>query len=66
MLRARAGFISNFFGCAGYEVIDNPVFVTREDAVSAALNSKAEIVVLCSSDEEYLAFAPRMQWDQKE
>jgi methylmalonyl-CoA mutase len=57
MLRARAGFISNFFGCAGYAVIDNPGFCDPSSAVSSALESGAEIVVLCSSDEEYLAFA---------
>jgi methylmalonyl-CoA mutase len=58
MLRARAGFISNFFGCAGYDIIDNPGFCSPEDGIAAALQSNAEIIALCSSDEEYLSFAP--------
>lgn len=56
--RARSQFSMNFFGCAGYEVIDNYGFNTVEEGVKSALESKAEIVVLCSSDEEYPIFAP--------
>ena len=58
MLRARAGFASNFFGCAGYEIIDNAGFATPEAGVEAALASAAPIVVICSSDEEYTALVP--------
>jgi len=53
MRKARAGFSTNFFGCAGYTVIDNSGFATVKEGVDAALAAKAEIVVLCSSDEEY-------------
>ncbi len=53
MRRARSGFATNFFGVAGYEIIDNNGFKTVEEGVEAALASKAEIVVLCSSDDEY-------------
>jgi methylmalonyl-CoA mutase len=53
MRKARAGFAQNFFGCAGYEIIDNAGFKTPEDGANAALSAKADIVVLCSSDEEY-------------
>ncbi len=58
MLRARAGFASNFFGCAGYEIIDNPGFGSIDEGVSAALDSGAEIIVICSSDEEYAGIVP--------
>jgi methylmalonyl-CoA mutase len=58
MRKARATFATNFFGCAGYEILDNAGFKTVEDGVRAALDSKAEIIVLCSSDEEYAAIAP--------
>jgi methylmalonyl-CoA mutase len=58
MRRARASFAMNFFGCAGYEVIDNPGFKAVEEGVKVALNSKAEIVVVCSSDDEYAAIIP--------
>ncbi len=58
MLRARAGFATNFFGCAGYEIIDNPGFASVDEGVGAALASGAGIVVLCSSDEEYPEIVP--------
>ncbi|MDD2576924.1 MAG: methylmalonyl-CoA mutase small subunit, partial [Bacteroidales bacterium] len=54
MRKARAGFASNFFAVSGYEIIDNAGFDTAEEGAKAALDSKAEIVVLCSSDEEYV------------
>jgi methylmalonyl-CoA mutase len=53
MRQARAGFITNFFGCAGYEIIDNAGFNCVEDGVKAAINSHSDLVVICSSDEEY-------------
>ena len=53
MRKARSGFATNFFGVAGYEIIDNPGFKTAEEGVDAALAAKADIVVLCSSDDEY-------------
>jgi len=60
MLRARAGFISNFFGCAGYEILDNPGFSDIDEGIVTALGSHAEIVVVCSSDEEYATFVPEI------
>ena len=53
MRKARAGFATNFFGVAGYEVIDNLGFATPEEGAKAALESGADVVVLCSSDDEY-------------
>lgn len=53
MRKARAGFSTNFFGCAGYEIIDNPGFRNIDEGVVAAIKSKAEIIVFCSSDDEY-------------
>lgn len=58
MRLARAQFSSNFFGCAGYEIIDNLGFDTVEQGVDAALEKEADIIVLCSSDDEYAEFAP--------
>ena len=58
MRLARAQFSSNFFACAGYEIIDNLGFASVEEGVKAALDVKAEVVVLCSSDDEYAEFAP--------
>ena len=53
MRKARSGFATNFFGVAGYEIVDNPGFATPEEGAKAALASGADIVVLCSSDDEY-------------
>ena len=58
MRLARAQFSTNFFGCAGYEIIDNLGFETVEEGVDAALAKGADIVVLCSSDDEYAEYAP--------
>ena len=57
---ARAQFASNFFAVAGFDLIDNLGFETIEDGVRAAINRKAEIVVICSSDEEYAEIAPKI------
>ncbi|MGC3978168.1 MAG: methylmalonyl-CoA mutase small subunit [Paludibacteraceae bacterium] len=59
MRLARAQFSCNFFACAGYEVVDNLGFKTVEDGVKAALAANADIVVLCSSDDEYTELAPQ-------
>lgn len=53
MLQARAGFATNFFGCAGYEIVDAPIAATVESGVKAALEAHPDIIVVCSSDEEY-------------
>ena len=58
MRLARSQFSGNFFGCAGYEIIDNNGFATVAEGIDAAMNAKADIVVLCSSDDEYAEFAP--------
>jgi methylmalonyl-CoA mutase len=58
MRLARAQFSCNFFACAGYEVIDNLGFKTIEEGVAAAEKSGADIIVLCSSDDEYAELAP--------
>ena len=58
MRLARAQFSTNFFGCAGYEIIDNLGFETVEEGVDAALAKEADVVVLCSSDDEYATLAP--------
>ena len=58
MRRARAMFASNFFACAGFQVIDNIGFESPEKGARSAIDAGADIVVLCSSDEEYASLAP--------
>ena len=57
MRQARAQFSCNFLACAGYEVIDNLGFNTVEEGIEAAMAAQADIVVLCSSDDEYAEYA---------
>lgn len=58
MRLARAQFSCNFFACAGYDVVDNLGFATVEEGVAAAQAAGADIIVLCSSDDEYAELAP--------
>lgn len=60
MRLARSQFSCNFFACAGYEVIDNLGFQSAREGVDAALQANASIIVVCSSDEEYLQIAPEV------
>lgn len=57
MRQARAQFSCNFLACAGYKVIDNLGFDSVEEGIEAALKAEADIVVLCSSDDEYAEYA---------
>ncbi|MEA3444994.1 MAG: methylmalonyl-CoA mutase family protein, partial [Bacteroidota bacterium] len=60
MRKARARFACNFFACAGFEVVDNIGFKTVIEAVAAAKKAKANIVVVCSSDDEYATIVPEI------
>ena len=57
MRQARAQFSCNFLAAAGYRVIDNLGFGSVEEGVDAALAAGADIVVICSSDDEYAEYA---------
>ena len=58
MRLARSQFSTNFFACAGYEVTDNLGFDAAGEGVKAAMDARADIIVLCSSDDEYATLAP--------
>jgi methylmalonyl-CoA mutase len=60
MRLARSQFSSNFLACAGYKIIDNLGFETVSQGIEAARKAKADIIVLCSSDDEYAVFAPEV------
>jgi methylmalonyl-CoA mutase len=49
MRKARSGFAANFFGCAGFEI-----------ETGEAITGDPDAIVLCSSDPEYAALAPRV------
>ena len=47
----------NFFGCAGYDIIDNNGFCSVDEGIEAAVKINPDIIVICSSDEEYATYA---------
>jgi len=57
MRRARAAFSCNFFACGGFRIIDNVGFGSVEEGLLAISEQQPEIVVLCSSDDEYPGLA---------
>jgi methylmalonyl-CoA mutase len=56
--RERSTFAGNFFACGGYEVIDNLGFSDVEEGINEAIASKSNIVVICSSDDQYKEIIP--------
>jgi methylmalonyl-CoA mutase len=58
MRKARAMFSTNFFACSGFGISDNPGFATIQEGVEACLLATPDIVVICSSDEEYPELVP--------
>lgn len=59
--RARSQFACNFFACAGIRVVDNTYFADVEQGVNEALKAKADIVVICASDDDYATIAPKVK-----
>ncbi len=55
MRKARAGFAFNFFACAGFQIIDHLGYPSVQEGIEEARKSGAEIIVICSSDDEYPA-----------
>ena len=53
MRKARVGFSLNFIACAGFDIVTKSSEATAEDAVKVVTEAQADVVVLCSSDEEY-------------
>ncbi|PJZ70652.1 methylmalonyl-CoA mutase [Leptospira perolatii] len=53
MQKARAIFVLNFLGCAGFEVIDPGSFASSENVIAQIKELKPDGIVFCSADEEY-------------
>jgi methylmalonyl-CoA mutase len=56
--RARAEFASNFFSIAGFDILDHYGFESIPAGIESANSAEPDILVLCSSDEEYLQIPP--------
>jgi methylmalonyl-CoA mutase len=54
MRKARAGFAFDFLGVGGYAMEEEKSYSSAQDAAKASANSSSDIVVMCSSDEDYL------------
>jgi methylmalonyl-CoA mutase len=58
--KARADFARGFFEVAGFDVIVPPGFKTPGEAATAAFQSGAHTVCICSTDETYPALVPEL------
>lgn len=56
--KARADFVTSFMQVAAFDVALNNGFKTVDDAVAAALESKADVAIVCSTDDTYPELAP--------
>jgi methylmalonyl-CoA mutase len=57
MRKARVGFSLNFIACAGFDVVNMSSENTAEAAAKVVTEAQADVVVLCSSDDEYVPMA---------
>jgi methylmalonyl-CoA mutase len=56
--KARADFSRGFLSVAGYEVISPLGFKGTQEAAGAFVNSKANLAVICSTDDKYPSLVP--------
>ena len=56
--KARADFVTSFMQVAAFDVMTNNGFPTVEEAVDAAVNSGADVAIICSTDATYPELAP--------
>jgi methylmalonyl-CoA mutase len=58
--KARADFSRGFLSVGGYDVVSSEGFKSPQDAVEGFAKSKADIVVICSADDNYPALVPAL------
>lgn len=58
--KARADFSRAFFEVGGFEVVYPNGFTSTEEAVKSALESKAQTMVICSTDDTYPELVPAL------
>jgi len=56
--KGRADFSRGFYEVGGFDVIEAGTFANPVDAAKAAIDSKADIIVICSSDAAYPDIVP--------
>src|SRR5690606_38931561 len=58
--KVRADFSRAFFETGGFEIVYPNGFDKTEDAVKSAIDSKAQVVVICSTDDAYPELVPSL------
>ncbi len=58
--KGRADFSRGFFEVGAFEVIGNDGFIEVDDAVKAAVESKANVGIICSTDPTYPELVPEI------
>ncbi|NRD23641.1 methylmalonyl-CoA mutase small subunit [Winogradskyella litoriviva] len=53
MRKARAAFAYDFIGVSGYNVLQEKSFESAEKAAELSAKSESDVVVMCSSDDDY-------------
>ncbi len=64
--KPRADFSTGFMEVAAFEVLKNDGFPTTDEAAQAAADSKADVVVICSTDATYPELVPPLAKRVKE
>jgi len=54
MRKARAGFAFDFLGVGGYAMEEEKSYSSVKNAAETSASSSSDIVVICSSDQDYL------------
>jgi methylmalonyl-CoA mutase len=63
--KARADFSAAFMEVAGFDVLRNDGFASAAAAAKAALATKAQVVVICSTDDTYPEIVPTLAAELK-
>ncbi|MFO7525472.1 MAG: methylmalonyl-CoA mutase family protein [Ignavibacteriaceae bacterium] len=58
--KGRADFSRAFFETGGFEIVYPNGFNSTDEAVKAAIDSKAQVVVICSTDDTYPELVPHI------
>jgi methylmalonyl-CoA mutase len=64
--KARADFSRSFFEVGGFEIVYPKGFSNTSDAIKAAIDSKAQAAVICSTDDAYPELVPQLVTGIKE
>jgi len=60
MSSARSMFVRNFFGCSGFEIIENNRFNDADEGVEVVGTNNPDMVVLCCADSELKEYVAKI------